>query len=47
MRLSSYQREAAMKVEALVKHFGKWPAFVLLLLGTIMPLLIALLALLR
>ena len=33
-----------MKVEALVKHFGKWPAFVLLVLATVMPLLVALIA---
>ena len=39
--------EAAMKVEVLVKHFGKWPAFMLLLLATVMPLLVAVLAVLK
>jgi hypothetical protein len=39
--------EAAMKLEALVKHFGKWPAFVLLVLATVMPLLVALLTIWR
>ena len=36
-----------MTVQAMAKIFGKWPTFVLLLLATIMPLLVALVALLR
>ncbi len=36
-----------MNILKLVKAFGKWPSFVLLLLSTIMPLLVALVALLR
>ena len=36
-----------MNVHSMVKAFGKWPSFLLLFLGTIMPLLVALLALWR
>ena len=36
-----------MNVNALVRVFGKWPSFILLLLATIMPLLVALIDLFR
>ncbi len=36
-----------MNIQVMVKAFGKWPSFVLLILATAMPLLVALVALLR
>lgn len=36
-----------MNTPVLVKAFGKWPSFTLLILATAMPLLVALVALLR
>jgi hypothetical protein len=34
-------------IQTLVKVFGKWPSFALVLLATLMPVLVALIALLK